>query len=301
MAPFHPFLPRLAAGGLAACLCLAIAAPVGGQNAPRDDAELRAWFEHHRQRYDQPPRYDFREAVLAGERSRQAAEALARRLNAGQTDAADAAGVRRFEARPRDAVVGAYGEPFATALAAAPRGRWVALAQGSTWRVVRLEAFSPARPADFAAVAETARRDRAAEAEALRREATVGNHDLSVPEDTPSIATSVEAVACETLDYDWQSALYGCAVQARGAAPRRLRLVAHFSGGHDDTRASLVEPTLDGRPLACAPGSKPGLYGEFGDVKVDCGFVVEPGAGGQLRMTVRWSHAQFVGAELVAD
>ena len=46
---------------------------------PVDDAVLREWFEKNRAKYDEPARYDFQEAVLAGERSEAAVRAFAAR------------------------------------------------------------------------------------------------------------------------------------------------------------------------------------------------------------------------------
>ena len=33
---------------------------------PPDEKVLRQWFESHRDKYDEPPRYDFEEAALSG-------------------------------------------------------------------------------------------------------------------------------------------------------------------------------------------------------------------------------------------
>ena len=43
-----------------------------------DEKVLREWFEKNRARYDQPARYNFQEAVLAGESSEAAAVARSR-------------------------------------------------------------------------------------------------------------------------------------------------------------------------------------------------------------------------------
>ena len=57
---------------------------------PYDETMLREWFEANRARYDEPARFDFQEAVLAGERSEAAVRAFATALNAGTPG--DAAG-----------------------------------------------------------------------------------------------------------------------------------------------------------------------------------------------------------------
>lgn len=116
-----------------------------------DEGVLRAWFEKHRAKYDEPARYDFQEAVLeagAGSAGEAAARALAAALNAG-TPGDARAGLRVFKGRPHDNVVQSYGADFARALEALPLGEWRALPHGGGWRVMRLEALTPPRPAAF--------------------------------------------------------------------------------------------------------------------------------------------------------
>lgn len=115
---------------------------------PLDDAKLREWFEAQRAKYDQPARYDFQEAVLAGDSSEAAAHAFATALNAGR--AGDTrAGLRVFQGRPHANIVQSYGAEFAAELEAAPAGLWRAMRHGDGWRVMRLESVSPAQPASF--------------------------------------------------------------------------------------------------------------------------------------------------------
>lgn len=81
-------------------------------------------------------------------------------------------------------------------------------------------------------------------------------------------------------------------------ASRKFKFEVRFSGGHDDTRASL-SGTLNGKPLACDEGSKPELEGEFGDVSIHCEFVSEAIPGGQeLKIAVEWRHAQYADFQL---
>ena len=89
-----------------------------------------------------------------------------------------------------------------------------------------------------------------------------------------------------------------CPLAASGLL-RRFRFKAYFSGGHDDTVASLTA-TLGGMPLACEPGSKTSLMGEDGDVALECGFSIAEEAGGEhiLRVMLSWSHAQYEGFAL---
>ena len=113
-----------------------------------DDAVLRDWFEKNRARYDAPERYDFEEAVLAGDSGEEAARSFASALNAGAPGDAKA-GLRVFKDRPRGNLVQSYGEDLAQSLAALAPGRWTALPQREGWRVFRLVALQAAKPASY--------------------------------------------------------------------------------------------------------------------------------------------------------
>jgi hypothetical protein len=113
------------------------------------DQVLREWFESHREKYDEPARYNFQEAVLAGDKSEAAVRAFVAGLNRGDPGKVDA-DLRVFTGRPHDNLVQSYGEPFAKALEQAKPGEWHVIASGKTWRAVRLESVSQPRPAQFA-------------------------------------------------------------------------------------------------------------------------------------------------------
>ncbi len=123
----------------------------GLKRPPVDDTVLRTWFEKNRVKYDEPARFDFSEAVLEGDASESAATAFAAALNAGSPGDAKA-GLRLFKARPHPNIVQSYGPEFSQALEALPLGEWRALRQGDGWRVMRLEATAPAKPASFEAL-----------------------------------------------------------------------------------------------------------------------------------------------------
>jgi hypothetical protein len=125
---------------------------------PADEKVLRAWFEQHRERYDEPARFDFEEAVMAGTPSEGEVREFAYRLNHGTPGDADA-GLRVFKARPRASLVDGYGAPFAEALERAPRGEWQALQTRSGWRAIRVTSASSARPANFDALHGVVRQD----------------------------------------------------------------------------------------------------------------------------------------------
>lgn len=115
---------------------------------PVDDRMLREWFEKNRARYDEPARYDFQEAVLAGDNSEVATRAFAVALNAGTPGDAQA-GLRVFKGRPHQNLVQSYGPEFAKALEESPPGEWRVLPTREGWRVIRLATITPPKPAVF--------------------------------------------------------------------------------------------------------------------------------------------------------
>jgi len=114
-----------------------------------DDALLKQWFDSHRDKYDEPTRYDFQEAALSGVASEAAVRAFVAELNAGKSGEAKA-GLRVFKGRPHSNLLLSYGEDFAKALEAAPRGEWRAQPTRDGWRAIQLEAIVPGKPADYA-------------------------------------------------------------------------------------------------------------------------------------------------------
>ena len=113
-----------------------------------DDAKLRAWFEEHRSKYDEPARFDFEEAAFAGTPSEADIRAFVAKLNGGMAGDAGA-GLRVFKGRPQSNIDQSYGADFTAALAAAPAGKWQALQSKDAWRAVRLTGKTAAHPADF--------------------------------------------------------------------------------------------------------------------------------------------------------
>jgi hypothetical protein len=121
-----------------------------GVKAPKiEEATLRAYFEGHRAKYDEPARFDFEEAILAGDRSESTVHAFVDSLNAGTPAGDSQAGLRVFTNRPHENIVSSYGAPFAAELEQAPVGEWRVLASSEGLRAVRLKSTSPARPASF--------------------------------------------------------------------------------------------------------------------------------------------------------
>lgn len=113
-----------------------------------DEARLRTWFEQHRADYEEPARFDFLEAVLIGDKSDNAAKALAASLSSGIQNEAQS-GLRIFKARPRNTLVTSYGAAFADALDQLAQGRWSVLPSNEGARVVRLESSVAGRTVAF--------------------------------------------------------------------------------------------------------------------------------------------------------
>lgn len=125
---------------------------------PVDEKILREWFEKNRAKYDEPARFDFEEAVLAGEPAETELRAFAAALNAGNPGDANA-GLRVFKGRPHANLVQSYGEEFAKALEAAPVGEWRVLPTSGGLRVMRLQVLAQPKPAVFENLAGVVRHD----------------------------------------------------------------------------------------------------------------------------------------------
>lgn len=138
---------------------------------PFDENTLKAYFEANRVKYDEPARFDFQEAVLT-DHSEAASRAFADTLNAG-TPGHTEAGLRVFKGRPHGNLVDTYGADFAKLLEAGPVGAWRALPTRDGWRVMRLEASTPAKPADFALLHGVVLQDWTDQVMAERRTAAV--------------------------------------------------------------------------------------------------------------------------------
>jgi PPIC-type PPIASE domain len=113
-----------------------------------DDKALNAWFESHRDKYDEPGRYDFQEAVLTGNNTEAAVRAFCAELNRGQQGDTQA-GLRVFKGRPHSNLVQSYGAEFAKLLEGLPPGEWQALQTREGWRAMRLDAVTAGKPASF--------------------------------------------------------------------------------------------------------------------------------------------------------
>jgi hypothetical protein len=113
-----------------------------------DDKVLRAWFDGHRDKYDEPARYSFQEAALSGDGSEAAVREFVTVLNSGVPGDASA-GLRVFKDRPHASLVESYGPEFVKTLARAQPDTWQAMRTRDGWRAIRLDASTPAKPAVF--------------------------------------------------------------------------------------------------------------------------------------------------------
>ena len=112
------------------------------------DDLLRKWFEAHRDKYDEPARYDFEEAALSGDSSEAAVRAFVKELNGGTPGDAKA-GLRVFKGRPRSNIVQSYGATLADTLAASKVNEWQPLRTRDGWRAIKLDKITAAKPAVF--------------------------------------------------------------------------------------------------------------------------------------------------------
>jgi hypothetical protein len=146
-----------------------------------DDKTLRAWFESHRDKYDQPATFDFREAVLSGDTSESAVRTFVDQLNTG-TGGDARAGLRVYKGRPLSNLTQSFGADFPKALEEIPPGHWRAVRTGDGWHAISFESATPAKPAKFEAlhgvvlhdwIDATAAEQRTAAVRALQKKYTV--------------------------------------------------------------------------------------------------------------------------------
>ena len=119
-----------------------------------DDQGLKSWFEQQRSKYDEPARYTFDEAVLAGDNSEAAVRAFVAALNSGTPGDAKA-GLRIFKGRPLENLIQSYGADFPRQVQESPIGEWRALQTKSGWRAMRVNEITSAKPAVFESVRNT--------------------------------------------------------------------------------------------------------------------------------------------------
>lgn len=113
-----------------------------------DDKVVRQWFEAHREKYDEPQRYDFDEAALSGTSTEQTVRDFVKELNGGAPGDAKA-GLRVFKGRPHSNLVQSYGPEVTDTLIKSKPGEWLAVNTREGWRAMRLNAVIAPKPADY--------------------------------------------------------------------------------------------------------------------------------------------------------
>lgn len=119
------------------------------------EAELRAWFEQHRERWAVPAHVDFTHVFVAGHdaAAEQRASDIATALAAGAAPERLGdrfSGGRRYRGRKLADLAAAFGDEFVDGLAAQPVGSWVRRRSRHGLHVVRVDRVDAGRDADFA-------------------------------------------------------------------------------------------------------------------------------------------------------
>jgi hypothetical protein len=139
-----------------------------------DQPKLKAWFEAHRDKYDEPVRYTFQEGLPpASERNEAGIRAFVNMMN-NNPPASIQADLRVFRGRPRSNLKDSYGEEFATTLDGMSAGsEWRAVQAKDGWHAIHLEEITPKVAADFATIQNVVMQDWKDETAAQMRTAEV--------------------------------------------------------------------------------------------------------------------------------
>lgn len=124
------------------------------------EAELRAWFDAHRDTWDVPGRVDFTHVFVARDDPARV-RALRDELDRGAAPERLGdrfAGGRRYRGRSLADVTAAFGDAFAAGLDAQPPGAWVERRSRFGVHLVRVDRVDAPRRADFAAARLDVRR-----------------------------------------------------------------------------------------------------------------------------------------------
>jgi peptidyl-prolyl cis-trans isomerase C len=119
------------------------------------DAELRAWFDAHRDRWSVPERVDFTHVFVAGTDARATAklDELERQLRDGAAPERLGdrfSGGHRYRGRRVEDLAQAFGDQFASGLAEQAPGTWVRRTSRHGLHLVRIDRVDASQPADFA-------------------------------------------------------------------------------------------------------------------------------------------------------
>jgi hypothetical protein len=125
------------------------------------DAELRAWFDNHRDKWSRAEHIDFTHVFITGNDETRAKQ-IADQLAAGA--AAERLGDRfsgghRYRGRKLSDLAQAFGTEFTDGLTAQPVGQWVQRRSRHGIHLVRVDAVQAAKGADFDAARLDVRKD----------------------------------------------------------------------------------------------------------------------------------------------
>ncbi|MEO5728290.1 MAG: peptidylprolyl isomerase [Byssovorax sp.] len=128
------------------------------------DAELRAWFEAHAERWAKEELIDFTQVFVQGDDA--PAQVRARELLAQLTAGADPNGLgdsfsggRRYRRRKIDDLASSFGDEFVAHLSEQAPGTWVQRRSRSGLHLVRVDRRTSAQGPDFASVMAEVRED----------------------------------------------------------------------------------------------------------------------------------------------
>lgn len=116
------------------------------------EAELMAWFEKNRVRYDQPTSYDFVQFKVGGPEATETAEQLSRRLGTDEPGSEWQDQIRHYESRPTKNLELIFGVEDAAALIADQSDHWHAVSSPAGWHLARITKRIPGEKADFTAI-----------------------------------------------------------------------------------------------------------------------------------------------------
>lgn len=139
------------------------------------EAQLRAWFDAHRDRYAIPERIDFTHVFIAGGDSKRADE-IAAQLAAGtspDTLGDIFSGGRKYRGRKLADLAEAFGAQFVEGLAAQPPNTWARRTSRHGIHLVRVDRIESARGGDFETAKLEVRREWTEEQRRVASEATL--------------------------------------------------------------------------------------------------------------------------------
>ena len=120
------------------------------------EAKLRAWFDSHRDRFDEPERVSF---YLSPPTDKAAARQQLAAVQAGADTETLQHSTRAVVGRPVSSLAASFGDAFRDGLLALPIEQWSVLRSAEGWHVVRLDSRRPGVSARFEDERDEVRRE----------------------------------------------------------------------------------------------------------------------------------------------